>query len=146
MRRADNSRLRRQRRDRMGCRGEGSGPRRHIAGQTTAGGGASLSTRTAMRTALAAGAYVAHDMRDRNGLARPMLRRAALRLAVSPRPALRRLGGAYLRADPPAAEELSAAQQTQWFGRGALPASGGSDQVIDLDPSQIVEIDADGAI
>jgi hypothetical protein len=59
-----------------------------------------------MRTVIAAGMYVAQDVRDRDGLTRPMLRRAALRMAVSRQPALRRLGTAYLRTDPPAPEEL----------------------------------------
>jgi hypothetical protein len=61
-----------------------------------------------MRAVIAAGTYVAQDMRDREGLTRPMLRRAALRMAVSRQPALRRLGTAYLRTDPPAPDELPA--------------------------------------
>ena len=59
-----------------------------------------------MRTVIAAGTYVAQDVRDRHGLTRPMLRRAALRMAVSRQPALRRLGTAYLRTDPPEPAEL----------------------------------------
>ena len=46
-----------------------------------------------------------------------MLRRAALRMAVSRQPALRRLGTAYLRTDPPAPEELPA------HAVAALPAA-----------------------
>ena len=86
----------------------------------------SLATRTAIRALVAAGAYVAQDVRDPEGLTRPMLRRAALRMAVSRQPALRRLGAAYLRGDPPAPGEF--APQTQpalpEAGTAALPASG----------------------
>jgi hypothetical protein len=61
-----------------------------------------------VRAVIAAGTYVAQDVRDRDGLTRPMLRRAAVRMAVCGQPALRRLGAAYLRTDPPAPEELPA--------------------------------------
>jgi len=46
------------------------------------------------------------DLRDAEGLTRPLLRRAALRLALSPRAPVRRLGSAYLRLDPPEPSEL----------------------------------------
>lgn len=72
----------------------------------------SLATRTALRAAIAAGTCVVQDMRDRDGLTRPMLRRAALRMAVCAQPALRRIGSAYLRSDPPAPEELPAPAQS----------------------------------
>jgi len=49
---------------------------------------------------------VAQDLRDAEGLTRPMLRRAALRLAVSPSEPVRRIGSAYLRLDPPAPGEI----------------------------------------
>jgi hypothetical protein len=96
-----------------------------------------------VRAVIAAGTYVAQDVRDRDGLTRPMLRRAAMRMAVSRQPALRRLGSAYLRSDPPAPEELPAgAMRTP-----PLPAAGeDAGQVIDLDPSTVTEVDtaADG--
>lgn len=95
-----------------------------------------------MRAVIAAGTYVAQDMRDREGLTRPMLRRAALRMAVSRQPALRRLGTAYLRADPPAAEELPAQGATQPSQVRPLPPPGYEEgQVIDIDPSQVEEAD-----
>ena len=49
---------------------------------------------------IAVGTYVAQDLRDAEGLTRPMLRRAAIRLALSRREPARRLGSAYLRARP----------------------------------------------
>jgi hypothetical protein len=55
---------------------------------------------------IAVGTYVAQDLRDAEGLTRPMLRRAAIRLALSRRQPARRLGYAYLRLDPPAPEAL----------------------------------------
>jgi hypothetical protein len=92
---------------------------------------------------IAAGAYVAQDMRDRDGLTRPMLRRAALRMASSRQPALRRLGTAYLRSDPPGPEELPAgAAQALPLPLPAAEEQAG--QVIDLDPSTMTEVDAAG--
>ena len=61
---------------------------------------------TAARTVVALGAFAAQDLRDRDGVARPLLRRAAVRMIGSRREAVRRLGAAYLRGDPPAPEEL----------------------------------------
>jgi hypothetical protein len=95
-----------------------------------------------MRAVIAACTYVAQDVRDREGLTRPMLRRAALRMAVSRQPALRRLGTAYLRADPPAAEELPAELQKPSEVR-PLPSAYEEGQVIDLDPSQVEDADAE---
>jgi hypothetical protein len=51
-------------------------------------------------TIIALGTLLAQDLRDEDGLARPVLRWAALRLALSPRRSVRRLGDAYLRVDP----------------------------------------------
>jgi hypothetical protein len=66
----------------------------------------SLSGRTATRALVAIGAYVAQDLRDAEGLTRPLLRWAALRLALSRREPARRLGSAYLRLDPPAPDDV----------------------------------------
>ncbi|MFA4964844.1 MAG: hypothetical protein WC709_04305 [Thermoleophilia bacterium] len=55
---------------------------------------------------MAVGAYVAQDLRDPEGVTRPLLRRTALRMVASGREPVRRLGAAYLRADPPALREL----------------------------------------
>ena len=56
---------------------------------------------------VAAGTYVAQDLRDADGLLRPVLRRAALSLALGSRSQARRLGNAYLRLDPPPPPRVS---------------------------------------
>lgn len=85
--------------------GTGQGPgRRRSEG---AGGQSSLGTRTATRALIAAGTYVAQDLRDPDGVTRPLLRRAALRMVASPRKVIRRVGTAYLRGDPPMSGELT---------------------------------------
>lgn len=105
--------------------GDGRGRR---AGARRGGGksdaGASLTSRTAVRALVAAGAYVAQDVRDPDGLTRPMLRRAALRMAVCRQPALRRLGSAYLRNDPPAPAELPARSPALTLPAGPDPRAG----------------------
>ena len=79
---------------------------RAAAADTTPGAAqSSLGGRTATRALVALGTYVAQDLRDAEGLTRPLLRRAALRLALNRRESARRLGGAYLRLDPLAADE-----------------------------------------
>ena len=95
--------------------------------------------RTAMRAVIAAGTYVAQDVRDRDGLTRPMLRRAALRMAISRQTAMRRLGVAYLRADPPPPEELPAGAPL----RALAPVEEAPGRVIDVDPATVVDVDAD---
>ena len=57
---------------------------------------------------VAAGAYLGQDLRDPDGLARPLLRRAALRFTAQRSAALKRIGEVYLRADPPTVDELPA--------------------------------------
>jgi len=105
----------RQRQQRGGGRAcDGSGAGRGSSGLSSRGGRAtrasdgSLGGRTATRALIAVGAYVAQDLRDAEGLTRPMLRRAAIRLALSRREPARRLGYAYLRLDPPAPKTLPA--------------------------------------
>jgi hypothetical protein len=71
----------------------------------------SVSARTAARALVAVGAYVAQDLRDRDGVTRPLLRRAALRLVTSRHAVMHRLGDAYLHGDPPTPEELAAGRQ-----------------------------------
>ena len=66
----------------------------------------SVAGRTATRTFLALGTYAAQELRDPDGVARPLLRRAAVRLTLSTKRPARRLGRAYLRLDPPTPEEL----------------------------------------
>ena len=96
--------MRRQRRGGPAC--DGAGPGRGRRKDDARGSQGSLSGRTATRALVAVGAYVAQDLRDAEGLTRPMLRRAALRLALSRREPARRLGSAYLRLDPPAPGEV----------------------------------------
>ncbi len=84
--------------------GRGQGGRRLSEGARDGRGG--LGARTTTRALVAVGAYVAQDLRDAEGVTRPLLRRAALRLAFSRSEPARRLGGAYLRLDPPAPDEL----------------------------------------
>lgn len=132
---------RRRRRGSAACDGRGAGLGRGLGrrrGVTSTKDDTSLATRTAMRAVIAAGTYVAQDVRDREGLTRPMLRRAALRMAVSRQAALRRLGVAYLRADPPATEELPAGAPL----RVLTPSEVTPEQVIDVDPATVVEVDA----
>lgn len=100
----DRPRNRRQRRGGAACAGSRTslGARDGRGRLSTRGGESSLGGRTTTRALIAVGAYVAQDLRDAEGLMRPALRRAAIRLALSPREPARRLGDAYLRLDPPA--------------------------------------------
>ena len=95
---------RRQRRGRPAC--DGTGPGRGRRKDNARRNESSLSGRTATRALVAIGAYVVQDLRDAEGLTRPLLRRAALRLALSRHEPARRLGSAYLRLDPPEPSEL----------------------------------------
>lgn len=112
-------RQRRQRRGGPGCDGGGAG--RGRSGLGSRGGESSLGGRTATRALIAVGTYVAQDLRDAEGLTRPMLRRAAIRLALSRREPARRLGCAYLRLDPPAPEALPASVEVIDAPRAASP-------------------------
>ena len=94
------------RRPRRGGQCDGRGPGLGHSAQKTHGGETSLGGRTATRALIAVGTYVAQDLRDAEGLTRPILRRAAIRLALSRSEPARRLGHAYLRLDPPVPEAL----------------------------------------
>jgi len=94
----------RRRRGGPACDGAGLGRGRRKDGGR--GSESSLGGRTTTRALIAVGAYVAQDLRDAEGLTRPLLRRAALRLALSRSEPARRLGNAYLRLDPPDPSEL----------------------------------------
>jgi len=96
-------RYRRRRQRGSACDGRGRGQGRR---GRSASGGDSLTGRTTTRALVAVGAYVAQDLRDAEGVMRPLLRRAALRLVLSPSRPARRLGSAYLRLDPPDPTEL----------------------------------------
>jgi len=103
---SDDRRPRYRRQRGMGrCEGTGPNRRRYDA----VGRGQSSVGHTATRTLLALGTYAAQDLRDPDGVARPLLRRAALRLTACPSRQLRRIGGAYLRSDPLSPDELAAA-------------------------------------
>lgn len=95
----------RQWRRRAGCdaaqRGAGSG---RMGG---GGEGERLGGPTVTRTFLALASTAAQDLCDRDGVARPLLRRGALRLTTSVRSPARRLGAEYLRVDPPTPEEVA---------------------------------------
>ena len=67
---------------------------------------------TATGAVAAVGAYLANDLRDPEGLARPVLRRAAQTLAASRRSSLQRAGTAYLRLDPPRPLTIEAQSRT----------------------------------
>lgn len=108
-------RSRRGRRREPACDGIGPGRGRRLEGSR--GRESSLAGRTAGRALLALGAYVAQDLRDAEGLTRPMLRRGALRVSLGRRESLRRLAGAYLRLDPPAPDELPQRGDTIDVGR-----------------------------
>ncbi len=95
-----------ERRQRRGGQCDGRGPGLGRGGQKARAGESSLGGRTATRALVAVGTYVAQDLRDAEGLTRPMLRRAAIRLALSRVEPARRLGHAYLRLDPPAPDAL----------------------------------------
>ena len=105
--------VRQRRRD-----GSGRGAAPEACGESGLGG------RTAARTLVAVGAYVVQDVRDAEALMRPFLRRTALRLALSPREPARRLGGAYLRLDPPTPSEVPAQRRTIEVGATAACAAG----------------------
>ncbi len=106
------SRPRRRRQGRGGpCRdgaGQGYGRSQSVA----RGADGNLAARTATRAVVALGAYVVQDLRDPYGVARPRLRRTALRMSSSRREGVRRLGAAYLRSDPPTPEELESGPPT----------------------------------
>ena len=94
-------RNRRQRRGGPAC--DGAGPGRGRRKDGARGSQSSLSGRTATRALVVVGAYVAQDLRDAEGVTRPLHHRAALRLALSRRD---RLGSAYLWLDPPRPDEI----------------------------------------
>ena len=98
----DSPRNRRQRTRRPAATAAAGRGRNGSQRRTRRGSESSLGGRTTTRALVAVGTYVAQDLRDAEGLTRPVLRRAALRLALSRREPARRLGDAYLRLDPPA--------------------------------------------
>jgi hypothetical protein len=96
---------RRQRRGGRICDGAGLGRGRH---DNLGIGEGTWSGRATTQALLAVGAYVAEDLRDRDGMTRPLLRRTALRLTASRHTVLHRLSEAYLGRDPATPGELAA--------------------------------------
>lgn len=120
--------LGRQRRRRGGC---DTGSRGAGLGRSTLGGaGGRVGKQTATRTFLALATTAMHDLRDPDGMTRPLLRRGALRLTTSARPPVQRLGAGYLRVDPPTAEE---------FARLAPPAPARAEVAATVEEAVLVE-------
>lgn len=98
-------RMRRQRWGRQtSCGASQRGSR--ALGMRGAGSKDNSTWRTTRQALVAVGVYAAQDLRNPDGVTRPLLRRGALRLAASVHDPLRRLGHAYLRLDPPTELEL----------------------------------------
>jgi hypothetical protein len=94
--------------------------------------------------ALALASGVVHDLRDPDGIVRPLLRSVAARLAESRRWGIDRVGREYLRLDPPSPAPGAAAVQRQSTvavpgetgsrsRAGTLYEQGASDEVIDAE-------------
>jgi hypothetical protein len=137
---------RRRREHRGGAARGGAGGGRRPQSSGNGGGQKGSSTfvrRTTVRSLTALGAYVAQDLRDPDGLTRPMIRRAALRLQRSHQEPLRRLGGAYLRRDPLTPRELAAggSAEPREPGSAAPPGATDDDAVIDIAPEDVTEVD-----
>jgi hypothetical protein len=118
------------------CDGHGPGRRaakQPLTGQDTMAGGAA-------RAAFVVGTCVVHDVCDREGLTRPALRRLALSLTASERPALRSWAARYLRSDPPRADELPPGMRPG-LGAQRTPVTydHASEGLIDLDPASVTE-------
>lgn len=112
-------------------RGRGQGRRVRRRGACDGGGRGGRAGKTTTTGALAAvGAYLANDLRDPEGLARPVLRRAAQTLAASRRAALRKAGTGYLKLDPPRTTLL---EQTTAERRDT------ADEVVEAEFVEIVE-------
>ena len=80
-------------------------------GGSWSGGRGSRTVTTSAALALASG--VVHDLRDPDGIVRPLLRSAAVRLAGSRRWGIDRVGREYLRLDPPTQAPGAAAMVQQ---------------------------------
>jgi hypothetical protein len=133
-----NARPQYRRQRRAGPRRDGSGYGHGRGGGGGVGDTGSLAGRTTVRAAVALGTYVVQDLRDVEGLTRPMLRRSALRMAASRRGVLRRIGAAYLRADPPSEKELLAGRPE---ALSAGPAQSEDEaEVIDVAPDDVEEV------
>jgi hypothetical protein len=118
-------------------------------GRRGGGGGGSWSSGRGSRTVttgatLALASGIVHDLRDPDGLLRPLLRSAAARLAERRRWGIDRVGREYLRLDPPSPSAGAAATMQQTTvaltgdtGSGSRAArlyeEGASDDVIDAE-------------
>jgi hypothetical protein len=131
---------RQRRRGEPAC--DGARPARDRRKECARGSESSLTGRTATRALVAVGAYVAQDLRDAEGLTRPLLRRAALRLALSRNEPARRLGGAYLRLDPPARAETPRRGDAIEAGGGSSPTRALLAPPATVDPGEGGEVPA----
>lgn len=110
------------------CRQHWSTPPRDSAGWgrhrggTELSHGSSSSARTTVRALAAAGAYLAHDLCDPDGVVRPRLRQAALRLASGSSQSGCSLARTYLRLDPPKRDESLENSGVIDAGAPSLPA------------------------
>lgn len=123
---------RQRRRGRLAAGGGGARPSARGPKTGCSGPEPSLTRRTTTRAFLALGAYAAQDLRDPDGVTRPLLRRGALRLVASSRRRMRQLGDAYLRLDPPTPNEL---------GETGVPEI---EAVIEPDEAEDADLDAVG--
>jgi hypothetical protein len=103
------------------------------------GAGGRSGQRTATGAIAAVGAYLANDLRDAEGLARPVLRRVAHALMASRPAALRRVGAAYLRLDPPLVDELERAPGGASVAQ--VPGSANRNDLGVIEDAEFIEID-----
>ena len=118
-------------RQRRQCRGSGEGPNER--GSLDPRPSKDAVTRAAVRAAVVVGTYAVRDLRNGDGETRALLRRVAVRLAASERPALRGLGTTYLRGDPPTGEL-----------RPQMARDLDGELILDIDPATVTEVDEDG--
>ena len=69
-------------------------------------------------------ALLVNDLRNPDGLTRPLLRGAAGKLTESRFEALHKAGAAYLRLDPPAADVIEPPPALEAPAQGPYPSSG----------------------
>lgn len=115
--------------------GQGRGSGRRARRRGLCKGGVGRVGRTGRGGVLAAvGAYLVNDLRNPEGLARPVLRRAAQALAASRREVLRKAGASYLKLDAPRATPLErSAVERQTEG------GGDSGEIVDAEYVEITE-------
>jgi hypothetical protein len=134
---ADAGRRERRRRRGGGPR-DGSGMGRGRAAGRSDGG-----KLTVARSLATLGTCIVQDLRDRDGLARPLLRRAAVRMVTSRQQTIRHVGTAYLRGDPPTPEELAVGTSPPEEQRQLPPAGPRSRLAAGVEACDVDEIGSD---